>query len=291
MNKKLFASYGTRRLIIGSARARICSLFELGSLGPYPQDTFPPVHTMITFAGLELHLNSFMTSEICGIEFSASRLWLFCYRGKWTLCSWRRFGPQSRYGCFWDKKNLVPLLKIESESSVVHPRALPLFRICYTGFRTLQLSSLRFFITILSYSRFFQIFLTICIFNYNILFIFLLLFACYVHPSFDSRNDTWRRDILNSSLLSKFLLGPNIFTIDWYLTISVYSYGRQTEFCLHISEAQSCAVIGIYFRRGTKIEVYEVNGSVFWFLVLNFTMYIKLVGVTVKYILIKLTWF
>jgi len=150
MTKKFFASYGNRRLIIGSARARISSLFELGSLGPC---TFPPVHTMIAFAGVEVHLNSFMTSEICGIELSASRLWLFCYRGKWTMCIWRWFGPQSRSGCFWDKKNLMPLLKIESESSVVQPRALPLFWLCYPGFRTLQLASLRFVITIFSYVR------------------------------------------------------------------------------------------------------------------------------------------
>ena len=73
MTKTFFVSYGTRRLVVGSARARICSLLELGSLGPYPQDKgkFPPVHTMITFAGVEVHINSFMTSEICGIDLSA----------------------------------------------------------------------------------------------------------------------------------------------------------------------------------------------------------------------------
>jgi hypothetical protein len=49
--------------------------FELGSIGPYPQDEgkFPPVHPMIAYAGMEVHLNSFMTSEINGIELSASR--------------------------------------------------------------------------------------------------------------------------------------------------------------------------------------------------------------------------
>ena len=49
--------------------------FDLRSIGPYPQDEgkFSPVHPMIAYAGVEVRLNSFMTSEMYGIELSASR--------------------------------------------------------------------------------------------------------------------------------------------------------------------------------------------------------------------------
>jgi hypothetical protein len=49
--------------------------FGLGLIGPYPQDEgkFTPVYPMIAYAGVEIRLNLFMTSEIYGIELSASR--------------------------------------------------------------------------------------------------------------------------------------------------------------------------------------------------------------------------